>query len=46
MSSRLAEREWAERGMDGGSITGGADPAQSVHDEIVEAMQEVSIDIS
>lgn len=32
--------------MDVEIITGGVDPAESVHDEVVEAMREVGIDIS
>lgn len=46
MATALAERERAERGMDIEIITGGVDPAESVHDEVVEALQEVGIDIS
>ena len=46
MAAALAERERDERGMDGEIISGGVDPAESIHDEVVEAMQEVGIDIS
>ncbi|MDL5363140.1 low molecular weight phosphatase family protein [Halalkalicoccus sp. NIPERK01] len=46
MASALAERERAERGMDVEIITGGVDPAESVHDEVIKAMDEISIDIS
>lgn len=46
MAAALAERERAEQGMGGEIITDGVDPAQSVYDEVVEAMQEVGIDIS
>ena len=46
MAAALAERERDKRGMDDEIITGGVDPAESVHDEVVEAMQEIGIDIS
>ena len=46
MATALAERERAEWGMDVEIITGGVDPAESVHDEVVKALQEVGIDIS
>jgi protein-tyrosine-phosphatase len=46
MATALAERERTERGMTFEIITGGVDPAESVHDEVVEAMDEIGIDIS
>lgn len=46
MATALAERERTERGMDVEIITGGVDPAESVHDEVIEAMNEIGIDIS
>ena len=46
MAAALAERERDERGMDGEIISGGVDPVESIHNEVVEAMQEVGIDIS
>lgn len=46
MAAALAERERAERGMAIEIITGGIDPAESVPDEVVEAMDEIDIDIS
>lgn len=46
MATALAERERSERGMDVEIITGGIDPSESVHDEVVEAMDELGIDIS
>lgn len=46
MASALAERERAERDMDLEIITGGVEPAESVHDEVIEAMDEIRIDIS
>lgn len=46
MATAFAEREREERGMDVEIVTGGVDPADSVHDEVVEVMQEDGIDIS
>lgn len=46
IATALAERERSERGLDIEIITGGTDPAESVHDEVVEAMAEIGIDIS
>lgn len=46
MATALAERERDQRGLDVEISTGGVDPADSVHDEVVEAMQEIGIDIS
>ena len=46
MATALAERERDRRGLDMEMITGGVDPAESVHDEVIEAMQEIGIDIS
>lgn len=46
MATAFAERERDERGMDTEIVTGGVNPADSVHDEVVEVMQEDSIDIS
>jgi len=48
MSTAFAERERERRGL-GDRIeilTGGTDPAESVHPEVIEVMQEVGIDIS
>jgi protein-tyrosine-phosphatase len=51
MAAAFAGRE-RERRDDGGEtsdveiVTGGTDPADHVHDEVVEVMQEVGIDIS
>ena len=45
MAAALAERERDERGLDVDIVTGGVDPADSVHDDVVEAMQEIGIDI-
>lgn len=47
MSTAFAERERAERGLDDIEIvTGGTDPADEVHPEVVETMQELGIDLS
>lgn len=46
MATAFAERERDERGMDVEIVTGGVDPADSVHDEVVEVMQEEGIDLS
>jgi len=46
MATAFAERERDRRGLDIEIITGGVDPADSVHEEVIEAMQEVGIDIS
>lgn len=46
MATALAERERTERGMDVEIITGGVDPAESVHDEVVKAIDKIGIDIS
>lgn len=46
MATALAEREREERGLDVDIVTGGVDPADSVHDDVVDAMREVGIDIS
>jgi protein-tyrosine-phosphatase len=45
MATALAERERDQRGVDVEIITGGVVPAESVHDDVVEAMQEIGIDI-
>lgn len=48
MAAAFAERERAERGLED-SIeihSGGTDPADTVHKEVVEAMAEVGIDIA
>ena len=48
MAFAFAERERAERGLEDkiGLVTGGTDPADHVHPEVVEAMHERGIDIS
>jgi protein-tyrosine-phosphatase len=45
MATAFAERERDERGMDAEIITGGVDPADGIHEEVVEVMQEVGIDV-
>lgn len=46
MAAALAERERDERGMDAEIVTGGVDPADSVHDDVVAALDEIGIDVS
>ena len=46
MSTAFAEREIRRRGLDWELLTGGTDPADAVHDVVVEAMDEVGIDLS
>ena len=45
MATAFAERERAVREMDVEIVTGGVDPATSVHDEVVEVMAEDGIDV-
>lgn len=45
MATALAERERDERGMDVEVVTGGVDPADGVHSEVVEEMAEIGIDV-
>jgi protein-tyrosine-phosphatase len=46
MSAAFAEREARERGVDVEIVTGGTDPADAVHPEVVETMREVDIDLA
>jgi protein-tyrosine-phosphatase len=48
MSAAFAELERADRGLDGRVeiLTGGTDPADRVHDVVVEAMAELDVDLS
>jgi len=48
MSTAFAKREAAERGLKDhiGIVTGGTDPADHVHEEVVEIMRELDIDLS
>jgi protein-tyrosine-phosphatase len=48
MSTAFAERERRERGLDDDVeiVTGGTDPADHVHDEVVEVMGELGFDLS
>jgi protein-tyrosine-phosphatase len=46
MSTAFAEREIRRRGLDWEILTGGTDPADAVHDVVVEAMDEVDVDVS
>ncbi|KAA9398937.1 low molecular weight phosphatase family protein [Haloarcula sp. CBA1130] len=48
MSAAFAERERARRGLEDEVeiLTGGTDPADEVHPEVVEAMAELDIDLS
>jgi protein-tyrosine-phosphatase len=46
MSTAFAERERERRGLDCEILTGGTDPADHVHSEVIEVMDEVGIDLS
>lgn len=47
MSAAFAERERARRGIEDLEIlTGGTYPAETVHEEVVEAMAELDVDLS
>lgn len=46
MATALAEREREQRGLDINIVTGGVDPADSIHDEVVDLLNEKGIDIS
>jgi len=47
MSTAFAEQERSERSLDGVEIvSGGTDPADEVHPEVVETMQQLGIDLS
>lgn len=46
MATAFAERERDERELDVEIVTGGVNPADSVHDEVIEVMKEEGIDIS
>lgn len=48
MATAFAEQEREQRGLDGQVeiLSGGTHPAESVHEVVVEVMQEVGIDIS
>jgi protein-tyrosine-phosphatase len=46
MSTAFAERERDRRGIDVDILTGGTDPADSVHEEVIEVMAEVDFDLS
>jgi protein-tyrosine-phosphatase len=46
MSTALAERERERRDVDVEIVTGGTDPADKVHPEVVEVMRELDVDLS
>ena len=46
MATAFAERERDERGLDIEIVTGGTDPADHVHPEVVEIMAEKGIDLA
>lgn len=46
MAHALAERAARERGLDVDLVTGGTDPADAVHENVVQTMREVGIDLS
>lgn len=45
MAAALAERERDRRGLNAAVISGGVDPAGSIHDEVVDALGEEGIDV-
>lgn len=45
MATAFAERERDRRELDVDIVTGGTDPADTVHDEVVTALSDVGIDI-
>jgi protein-tyrosine-phosphatase len=45
MATAFAERERERRDLDLTIVTGGTDPADHVHEEVVEVMREAGIDI-
>ena len=46
MSAAFARREADRRGLDVEVLTGGTDPADAVHPEVVEVMDELDVDLS
>ncbi|WP_136687200.1 arsenate-mycothiol transferase ArsC [Halorhabdus amylolytica] len=48
MSTAFAEREREHRGLEDAVaiVTGGTHPAEAVHDEVIETMDEVGIDLA
>ena len=46
MSFAFAERERERRGLDVKLLTGGTHPADTVHDEVIDAMADADIDLS
>lgn len=46
MATAFAERERDAREFDVEVITGGTDPADHVHEEVVEAMAELGLDLA
>lgn len=46
MAAALAERERDRRGLDVEILSGGTDPAEHVHEEVVTALGEEGIDVS
>lgn len=45
MAAAIAEEAVEARGLDVEVVTGGVDPADAVHDEVVAAMTEIGIDV-
>jgi len=46
MSTAFAERERERRGFDVDVLTGGTHPADAVHEEVIDAMADVGVDLS
>jgi len=45
MAAAIAEDECARRGLDIDIISGGTDPADEVHGEVVDVMEEIGLDL-
>lgn len=45
-AAALAERERDRRGLEWAIVTGGIDPAEAIHETVVEALAEDGIDVS
>ena len=46
MATAFAERERDRRNLEYDILTGGTRPAESVHEEVIDAMREIGIDLS
>ena len=46
MATAFAERERDRRGLNTDIVTGGTDPAERIHDDVIEALHAEGVDIS